>query len=980
MSEFRPKGIIGHLTWFCLENKLVVFLLLIAAIGYGLFVAPFDWKLGVNRDPVPVDAIPDIGENQQIVFTEWRGRSPRDIQDQVTYPLTTSLLGIPNVKTVRSYAYFGFTSIYVIFDESVDFYWSRSRILEKLNSLPPGTLPEDVTPMLGPDATALGQIFWYTLEGRDPDGNPTGGWDPHELRSIQDFYVRYSLLGSEGVAEVASVGGFVQEYQIDVDPKAMRAHNVTLPEVFRAVQNANRDVGARNLEINNVEYFIRGLGLVKSIEDLEYAVVKTNDNVPLYVKDVALVTLGPAQRRGILDKGGAEVVGGVVVARFGANPLAVIKNVKERIAEISPGLPEKILPDGTRSKLAIVPFYDRTGLIHETLDTLKEALSHEILVTVIIILVMLMNLRSSILVSCLLPLSVLITFIAMKRTGVNADIVALSGIAIAIGTMVDMGIVMVENIIQHLEKAPPEQPSRITIYKAATEVGGAVVTAVATTVIGFLPVFTMEAAEGKLFRPLAFTKTYALMAAILVSLVLIPPLADRLLGRRKPFVGKLRILVETLGVLVGFAVTWWLGLIILAQITWLRFNNRLPEPFRKWIPRTVNILAALAVTLYLSATWMPLGIERGLTVNVLFVLTAIGLILLFFQSFQWTYPQLMRWALAHRALFLSIPALVVLLGVTIWLGFHTTFGWLPQSWKNNPRISKIAHAFPGLGKEFMPPLDEGSYLYMPTTSVHAAINEAADVLRKQDMGFAGIPEVAGSVGKLGRAETPLDPAPISMIETVINYHPEFLRDENGRRVAYRFNSDEDDYFRDVHGNEIHAPDGLPYKVRGTFARDDEGRLIPDKTGRPFRLWRPPLDPELNPNRKPWPGIRSPDDIWDEIVRVGKMPGTTSAPKLQPIAARLVMLQSGMRAPMGIKVKGPDLETIEAFGLELERLVKQVPGVEPTAVIADRIIGKPYLEFHIDRKAIARYGIKLDEVQSVIEVAIGGKTITTTVEG
>jgi Cu(I)/Ag(I) efflux system membrane protein CusA/SilA len=349
---------------FCLEQKLIVILMTLLIVGWGVMVAPFDWDIRwLGRDPVPVDAIPDIGENQQIVFTEWRGRSPQDVEDQITYPLTVALLGIPGVKTVRSFSMFGFSSIYVIFDEKVEFYWSRSRLLEKLNSLPQGSLPQGVQPTLGPDATALGQIFWYTLEGRDEEGNPTGGWDLDELRSVQDWYVRYALLSAKGISEVASVGGFVKEYQIDVDPDAMRANGVSLENIFMAVKMSNLDVGARTIEINMVEYVIRGIGFVKDLKDIENAVIKVNNNLPIKIKDVAEVTLGPALRRGVLDKGGAEVVGGVVVVRYGENPLAAIKHVKEKIREISPGLPSKTLPDGTVSKITVVPFYDRTGLI-----------------------------------------------------------------------------------------------------------------------------------------------------------------------------------------------------------------------------------------------------------------------------------------------------------------------------------------------------------------------------------------------------------------------------------------------------------------------------------------------------------------------------------------------------------------------------------------------------------------------------------------
>ncbi|MDD5135123.1 MAG: efflux RND transporter permease subunit, partial [Phycisphaerae bacterium] len=459
---------------FCLENKLVVTLIVIAVICWGILVAPFDWKLAdLPRNPVPVDAIPDIGENQQIVFTEWPGRSPQDVEDQITYPLTSALLGVPGVKTVRSYSMFGFSSIYIIFEENIDFYWSRSRVLEKLNSLPAGAVPEGVQPTLGPDATALGQIFWYTLEGRDKNGNPTGGWDLDELRSIQDWYIRYGLMGAKGISEVASIGGFVKEYQIDVDPDAMRAYGVGLDDIFIAVKNSNIDVGARTIEINKVEYVIRGLGFVKNLSDLENTVVKVSDNIPIYVKNIANVSLGPALRRGALDKSGAEVAGGVAVVRYGYNPLEAIKNIKKKIEEISPGLPKKNLPDGTISQVKIVPFYDRTDLIYETLGTLETALTEEILVTIIVVIVLVLHLRSSILISALLPLAVLMCFIAMKLFGVDANIVALSGIAIAIGTMVDMGIVICENILRHLNESKPDENKLEVIYRAASEVGSA---------------------------------------------------------------------------------------------------------------------------------------------------------------------------------------------------------------------------------------------------------------------------------------------------------------------------------------------------------------------------------------------------------------------------------------------------------------------------------------------------------------------------
>jgi len=906
---------------FCLENKLVVGLVLIFIIGWGIYVAPFDWRLaGFPRNPVPVDAIPDIGENQQIVFTEWSGRSPQDVEDQITYPLTVSLLGIPGVKTIRSNSMFGFSSIYIIFEEDVDFYWSRSRILEKLNSLPSGTVPKGVQPALGPDATALGQIFWYTLEGRDKKGNPAGGWDLDELRSIQDWYVRYGLMGAEGVSEVASIGGFVKEYQIDVDPDAMRAYGVGLDDVFRAVKNSNIDVGARTIEINRVEYVIRGLGFIENLSDIQNTVAKVADKVPIYVKNIAHVSLGPSLRRGALDKGGAEAVGGVVVVRYGYNPLEAINNVKAKIQEISTGLPEKTLSDGTVSQVRIVPFYDRTGLIYETLGTLETALTEEILVTIIVVIVLVLHLRSSVLISMLLPLAVLICFIAMKLLSVDANIVALSGIAIAIGTMVDMGIVICENIIRHLDEAKPDENRLEVVFRASSEVGSAVLTAVSTTVVGFLPVFTMIGAEGKLFKPLAFTKTFALIASVIVALTIIPPAAHILFTRKFRIKQISRYIfgavLAVCGIILGIVLKWWIGALIICIGLYHLLKHKVPKKINSRLPVLANTIAILIVGIILTVHWLPLGPAKGIILNLIFIALLIGGLLIFFKIFQRFYSVILSWCLEHKLVFMSLPIVIVVLGAIIWSG---------------------------LGKEFMPPLDEGSFLYMPTTMPHASIGEALDVLQKQDVAFQSIPEIESVVGKIGRAETPLDPAPVSMVETVINYKPEYITDKAGNRLRFKYD-----------------------KKKNAFVHDEDGNLVPDENGRPYRQWRD--------------HIKSPDDIWEKIVEAGQIPGTTSAPKLQPIAARLVMLQSGMRAPMGIKIKGPDLETIEKVGLEFEKLLKEVPSVEPSAVIADRIVGKPYLEIDINRQAIARYGISIRKIQDVIEVALGGRRITTTVEG
>jgi len=946
-TKLQGTGFVPSIIRFCLENKLVIALAIFFIIMWGLLVAPFDWDIaGLPRNPVPVDAIPDIGENQQIVFTQWMGRSPQDVEDQITYPLTVSLLGLPSVKTVRSYSFFGFSTIYIIFKEDVEFYWSRSRVLEKLSSLSVGTLPEGVQPTLGPDATALGQIFWYTIEGRDADGNPTGGWDLSELRTVQDWYARYSLLSAEGVSEVASIGGFVQEYQIDVDPNAMRAFNISLGEVFSAVKMSNIDVGARTIEVNKAEYIIRGLGFIKSLEDLEYSVVKDRNTVPVYLKDVATIVRGPAMRRGALDKEGAEVVGGVVVVRYGENPLATIKNVKEKIAEIAEGLPKKTLADGTVSQLTIVPFYDRTGLIYETLGTLNKALSEEILVTIIVVIAFVMHLTSSVLIAGLLPIAVLMCFIAMKFFHVDANIVALSGIAIAIGTMVDMGIVITENIMKHLHERPPDVSKRQAIYTASCEVGSAILTAVSTTVISFLPVFTMEAAEGKLFKPLAFTKTFALMASVIVALVIIPPLAELCLGGKKK--GRVRahfgtILLLSAGIFTTIRLSALAGIVLIGIALIKLFQHRLSDAWQKKIPLVFNWIAAFVVLIFLAQSWLPLGPEKGVLLNVFFVGTLIGTFLFALHLFQKRYISLLTWCLNNKKKFLAIPIIVVCIGAMAWLGFDGVFGFVPSGIKKAPPLSWVRDAFPGLGEEFMPPLDEGSFLYMPTTMPHASIGEALDVLQKQDIAISNIPEVKSVVGKIGRVDSPLDPAPVSMIETVIAYVSEYKTDKDGKRLRFAYN-----------------------KKAKEFIRDEQGALVEDARGRPYRQWRDE--------------IRSPDDIWKEITRAAQVPGTTSAPKLQPIAARIVMLQSGMRAPMGIKVKGPDLETIERVGLQIEQFLKEVPSIAPRTVIADRVVGKPYLEIDINRKAIARYGVKIAEVQNIIEIAVGGKKITTTVEG
>ncbi|QHI35636.1 Cation efflux system protein CusA [Kordia antarctica] len=951
---------------FLIENKLVAVLILVFFVGWGITNAPFNWNTGfLPSNPVAVDAIPDIGENQQIIFTKWDGRSPQDIEDQITYPLTTSLLGIPGVKTIRSSSMFGFSSIYIIFEEDIEFYWSRSRILEKLNSLPSGLLPEDVNPTLGPDATGLGQIFWYTLEGRDENGNVTGGWDLQELRSIQDYYVKYALSSASGVSEVASIGGYVQEYQVDVNPELMRQYNIGLDQVVKAVKESNKDIGAQTLEINQAEYLVRGLGYVKSITDIENAVVTSEDFTAIKIKDIGKVSLGPATRRGILDKEGAEVVGAVVVARYGANPMEVINNVKEKISELSPGLPSKVLSDGRTSQVTIVPFYDRTELIEETLSTLNEALTLEILITILVIILMVFNLRASLLISGLLPVAVLMVFVAMKLFGVDANIVALSGIAIAIGTMVDVGVILSENIIRHLDEEVESEKLSLSeklkvkseklveseklsinqiVYNATAEVSGAIVTAVMTTIISFIPVFTMIGAEGKLFRPLAFTKTFALTASLIVALFLIPPFAAYLF-RKNNIKKSFRYLINILLILIGITAIiygFWLGFIVIAFGIVSIVSMYLEKSevhfslftFHFSLSRNlINIIiSALAIIFLLAEYWRPLGVDKSIFLNLIFVSIICFGLLGTFSIFKIYYTKILKWALANRLLFLTIPVTLLVCGFLI---------------------------FKNTGKEFMPSLNEGSFLLMPTSMPHSGVEENKRVLQQLDMAVASIPEIETVVGKAGRTESALDPAPLSMYENMIQYKPEYMLNEHGKRQRYKVN--EDGAYVLKNGTSLRA------KQREAWQSvNAKQQLIEDNDGEFYRNWRPE--------------IQSPNDIWNEIVKVTKLPGVTSAPKLQPIETRLVMLQTGMRAPMGIKVKGQDLKQIEAFGVQLETILKEAEGVKQEAVFADRIVGKPYLLIDIDREKIARYGISIEDVQNVLKVAVGGMVLTKTVEG
>jgi Cu(I)/Ag(I) efflux system membrane protein CusA/SilA len=783
----------------------------------------------------------------------------------------------------------------------VEFYWSRSRILEKLNSLPAGTLPAGVTPALGPDATALGQLYWYTLEGRNPDtGKPAGGWGPEELRTVQDFYVKYSLATAEGVSEVASIGGFVKEYQVELRPDAMRAYGVGIEEVANAVRKSNIDVGAGTIEINKAEYLVRGLGYIKKLGDLEEAVVAMHGGVPVMLKDIAFVTLGPAVRRGGLDKEGAEAVGGVVVARYGSNPMQVIDRVKQKIKEMEVAMPQKRLPDGTVSRVTVVPFYDRSGLIHETIGTLQTALAHEMLICVIVVLVLVFSLRASVVISSILPVAVLMTFVLMRCLGVEANIVALSGIASAIGVMIDVGVVFVESIVRRREETAGGDSLRgqalvDLIDRSVGEVSGAMSTAMLTTIISFLPVFAMQAGEGKLFHPLAYTKTFALLSAFLLGLVMIPTLSYYIFSLR------------------------------------IRLPRRLRWFSRVRVPNYMVVGAVILVAVYyLTTEWLPVGTDAGFAVNFTFVGVAIAVILGLLWLLVARYEHILRWCLSHRWQFMLIPVAVTAAGLWIWR--HT-------------------------GEEFMPSLNEGSFLLMPTAMPHAGVEQDIDYVRALDRRISRIPEVEQTVGTWGRTNSALDPAPVQMFENTINYRPEYLLDENGGRRR----------FKTTASGAFVLIDGSHYDPRRDgFRPVPVDSLVPDRYGDFFRRWRPQ--------------IRKPDDIWKAITDAAQLPGLTSAPKLQPIEARLVMLSTGMRAPMGLKVSGPDLEAIEQGGKLLEAALKQVPDIEASTVFYDRAVGAPYIEIVPDRRRMARYGLKMADLQEMISTAVGGVTLTTTVEG
>ncbi|HEV8232613.1 MAG TPA: efflux RND transporter permease subunit [Thermoanaerobaculia bacterium] len=787
---------IARLIDFSLRNRFLIlgFALLLVAAGI--------YTVRTN----PVDAIPDLSETQIIVFADWPGRSPQEVEDQVSYPMVVNLQGLAGVKAVRSSSAFGFSMINVIFEDGTDLYFARTRILERLN-LVASLLPKGVTPVLGPDASAVGQVFWYTLEGK--------GQDLGTLRAIQDWYVRYQLNAVPGVAEVASIGGFVRQYQIDVDPNRLAAYGISIRDVISAVEMSNNNVGGKVIEQGGIEYVVRGMGLIHDVSDVGKIVVASRGGIPVYVSNLGTVQIGPEFRRGALEKNGSEVVGGVVAMRYGESAPEIIRRVKTKIGELSKGLPAGV---------EIVPFYDRSRLIQRAVGTLKRALLEEIILVTLAHVVFLMHFRSILIVTLPLPLAILSSFILMRVFGITSNIMSLGGIAIAIGVLVDAGIVITENVFRHVETDGVKLPLLEIVRNAAKQIGRPIFFSMVIIILAFLPVFSLSGEEGRLFHPLAFTKTFAMIGATLLSVTLVPVLAT--------FLIRGRVHREE-------------------QNPVMRVARRLYEP---------TLAGAL------RHKKLTLGIAGGLFLVSLVLVSGAGILL--------------------------SPARGMLVLVGARHAADSVTG--AQAWLNT-------HVAPGLGKEFMPPLDEGTLMFMPVTSNAVSLTQAIEIMKKQDEVLRSFPEVRSVVGKVGRAESPLDPAPINMYETLVDLKP----------------------------------------------------------------------------REQWRAGMTKEKLMAEMTEKAQMPGVTIIWQ-QPIRNRIDMLATGIPTQVGVKVFGPELATLEKKANEIAAVVRNVPGAAD--VYAEQILGSPYLEIEVNREAAARYGVNVGDVLSVIETAIGGENLTTTIEG
>ncbi len=750
---------IARLIAWSARNILLVLVGTVFAVAAGVYAVR----------TLPLDAIPDLSDVQVIVYTEYPGQAPQVVEDQVTYPLTTAMLTVPKSKVVRGFSFFGVSFVYVIFEDGTDPYWARSRVLEYLNAAT-RRLPLGVTPGLGPDATGVGWVFQYAILAKD--------MSLAELRSLQDWTIRYGISKAEGVAEVAGVGGFVKQYNVVVDPRRLRAQGISLQKLREAIRASNIDVGGRTVELSEFEFVVRGRGYLRGISDIENVVLKTEAGIPLRIRDVARVELGPDERRGITELNGeGEVVSGIALQRFGANALTVIENVKNRLAEIAPSLPKGV---------DIVPVYDRSQLINAAIETLKTTLIEESIIVALVCVVFLLHLRSALVAILMLPVGILIAFAAMKYIGLGSNIMSLGGIAIAVGAMIDAAIVMIENAHKHLERAEPGKPRIQILIEAANEVGPALFFSLLVITVSFLPIFTLEAQEGRLFGPLAYTKTFAMAAAAFLSVTLVPAL----------------------------------------MVIFVR---------GRIIPEHKNPLNRFLI---------------------------------------WIYRPMIRWVLNAKTL--TIILAVVVLAVTVWPARQ-------------------------LGTEFMPSLNEGTLMYMPTTLPGLSVTKAAEILQMQDRIIKSFDEVDSVFGKAGRAATATDPAPTEMFETIINLKPK-------------------------------------------------------------SQWRP--------------GVTI-DSLRAELDKALQFPGISNAWTM-PIRARIDMLATGIRTPVGVKVFGTDLAEMENVARQVEAVLRTVPGT--LSAYAERVIGGYYLDIVPDRIALGRYGLMVGDVQEVIAMALGGETVTTTVEG
>ncbi len=859
---------------YSVKNRFLIILATIFLFSWGIY------SLAIT----PLDAIPDLSDVQVIIFTEYPGQAPKVVEDQVTYPLTTAMLAVPGAKVVRGYSFFGISFVYIIFEDGTDLYWARSRVLEYLNYVS-GRLPGGVTPSLGPDATGVGWIYEYALVDK------SGKHDLAQLRSIQDWYLRYELTAVEGVSEVASVGGFVKQYQVDVDPNKLLAYNIPLSRLKKTIQRSNKDVGGRLVEMSEIEYMVRGLGYIKTIEDIKNIPLGVDDSgTPILMRDVAHVHLGPELRRGLTELDGeGEVAGGIVVMRFGENALSTIERVKEKIENLKAGLPEGV---------EIVPVYDRSALIKRAVNNLKEKLIEESIIVALVCVVFLLHFRSAFVAIFTLPMGILMAFIMMKYQGLNANIMSLGGIAIAIGAMIDAAIVMIENAHKQLEKAEDKKDHWLIITNAAKQVGPALFFSLLIITFSFMPIFTLQAQEGRLFSPLAFTKTYAMASAAILAVTLVP-------------------------VMMGYFIR----------------TTLLPDTWSREKQRIVSIVVSVSAffVFWLISVLFPFTLLESFGLPLAIIMGTLALLVLWPQALSpeeknplnrflnWVYRPVIWWVLRHKA----ITILAAVLITATLLPFRSLVADRMPEGPLRSVADKAAILFPleNIGGEFMPPLYEGDLLYMPTTLPGISITKARELLQQTDKIIKTFPEVHQVFGKIGRADTATDPAPLAMIETTISLKPE-----------------------------------------------EEWRTVPIK--RFFSSWP---DIVRKPLSKIWPEDRriTPKELTNELNMAIQIPGVTNAWTM-PIKTRIDMLATGIKTPVGIKVMGNNLNTLSAIGKQIEAVVGQIPGT--LSVYSERVVGGYYLDFEIDRKTAARYGLTVGDIQDVIQTAVGGMNVSETVEG